>query len=257
VRASFSRGGLHVDEAGPSDAPVVVLVHGSLDRGTAFVKVSRRLDREMRVVRYDRRGYGRSRSLPGPYGAAAHVVDLLAVLDERPAIVVGHSYGGDLALAAAVARPDLVRAAAVYEPPMPWTPWWPTTTAGNTAVRAGAEGPEAAAEGFMRRMIGDDRWEALPNRTRADRRAEGVALLGEMADVTTRAPFDPADVKVPVVVGRGTRGAAHHAESTRRLAALLPDAECFEIDGAAHAAHMTHPEQFAELVRRTAARAQP
>jgi pimeloyl-ACP methyl ester carboxylesterase len=195
--------------------------------------------------------------LPGPYGAAAHVADLLTLLADRPAVVVGHSYGGDVALAAAVERPDLVRAAAAYEPPMPWTPWWPSNTAGNTAMAAGAEGPAVAAEGFMRRMIGDERWEALPERTKADRRAEGVALLAEMVDIVTRAPYDPADVDVPVVVGRGTRGAAHHAESTRRLAALLPDAEWFEIDGAAHPAHMTHPAEFAELVRRTVARARP
>ena len=33
-----------------------------------------------------------------------------------------------------------------------------------------------AAERFMRRMVGDARWEALPERTRATRRREGVAM---------------------------------------------------------------------------------
>ena len=247
--------GVHRDESGPPDAALVVLVHGSLDRGTAFYKVSRRLDHDLRVLRYDRRGYGRSQSLPGPYGAAAHVDDLVGLLAERPAVIVGHSYGGDVALAAAVERPDLVRAVAVYEPPMPWTRWWPSTTAGNVAGEV--EDPAAAVELFMRRMIGDEHWERLPGRTKAQRRAEGPAFLGEMADIRTRAPYDPSAVRVPVVVARGTLGAAHHAEAVRRLGELLDGAEPFAIEGAAHPAHMTHPEQFALLVRRAVARATP
>jgi pimeloyl-ACP methyl ester carboxylesterase len=250
-------GGVHHDESGPIGAPLVGFVHGSLDRGTAFFKVARRLDHDHRVVRYDRRGYGRSRHLLGPYGVATHVADLLALLDERPAVVVGHSYGADVALAAAVERPDLVPAVGAYEPPLPWLAWWPSTTAGNIAVDAASEGPAAAVEVFMRRMIGDERWDALPERTKAARRAEGVAFTAEMADIRSRAPYDPAAVAVPVVVARGTLGAAHHAAAVDRLALLLPDAERFEIDGAAHPAHMTHPEQFAALVRRAVARAGP
>ncbi len=243
---------LHHDATGPAGAPLVVLVHGSLDRGTAFYKVARRLD-DLRVVRYDRRGYGRSRHRPGPYGVAVHVDDLLELIAERPAVVVGHSYGGNVALAAAVARPDLVRAVAAYEPPMPWTQWWPPTSAGSAAM-LGAESPEAAVEAFLRRMLGDERWEALPERTKAERRAEGVAFVAEMADVRSRAPYEPPEVAVPVVMARGTLGLAHHAESVDRLAELLPDAERVEVEGAAHMAHMTHPEQFAGLVRQAVAR---
>jgi pimeloyl-ACP methyl ester carboxylesterase len=244
---------LHHDTSGSAGASLVVLVHGSLDRGTAFYKVVRRLP-DLQVVRYDRRGYGRSRHLPGPYGVATHVDDLLDLIDERPAVVIGHSYGGNVALAAAVARPDLVRAVAAYEPPMPWTQWWPATSAGSSAM-LGAETPEAAVEAFLRRMLGDERWEALPARTKAERRSEGVAFVGEMADVRSRAPYEPAEVDVPVLLARGTLGLAHHAESVDRLARLLPRAERVDIEGAGHPAHMTHPAQFAGLVREAIARA--
>ena len=37
------------DEAGPADAPVVVLVHGAMDRSSGMLKVSRRLDERYRV----------------------------------------------------------------------------------------------------------------------------------------------------------------------------------------------------------------
>ena len=53
--------------AGPADAPLVVLVHGTMDRSTGMLKVSRRLDSRFRVVRYDRRGYGRSAPHDGPF----------------------------------------------------------------------------------------------------------------------------------------------------------------------------------------------
>ena len=39
--------------------PLVVLVHGSMDRSASFIRTERHLDGR-HVVRYDRRGYGRS-----------------------------------------------------------------------------------------------------------------------------------------------------------------------------------------------------
>ena len=105
------------------------------------------------------------------------------MLDGRSAAVFGHSFGGDIALAAAQRHPDLVRAVGAYEPPMPWEPWWPSATARRKRHRAyQRDGAGAAAEAFMRRMIGDEVWERLPASTRDERRADGPALVGEFAD---------------------------------------------------------------------------
>ena len=118
---------LFVHESPPAsgaDGPLVVLVHGSMDRHRSFLRLRSRL-RHCRVVIYDRRGYERSRAVQPPAsGVADHASDLACVLAERPAVVLGHSYGGVVALALAATRPDLVRAAVVYEPPMAWTDWW-------------------------------------------------------------------------------------------------------------------------------------
>ena len=98
---------------------------------------------------YDRRGYGRSVGVGPPFGVDEQVEDLVAVIDGRPAIVFGHSFGGDVALAAAERHPELVRAVGTYEAPMSWEPWWPDDTAGGDAVRLGEdEGPSAAADAF-------------------------------------------------------------------------------------------------------------
>jgi pimeloyl-ACP methyl ester carboxylesterase len=247
--------GLWVVEEGDPSGSTVVLVHGSMDRSTSFAKAARRLP-DLRVLRYDRRGYGRSVGVPPAADVAVHVDDLLALVGGGPAVVVGHSIGGVIALAAAERRSGAVAAVGAFEAPMPWEPWWPSVTAGGSAL-AGAEGdPHGAAEVFMRRMIGDDRWERLPERTRHDRRAEGPALLADLHMVRSgRPPYSAAGLTVPVVVGHGTESRAHHREAAARLAAAVPGAELVVVEGAGHGAHSSHPEAFAAFVRRVLGRA--
>lgn len=236
---------------GGGEAARVVFVHGSMDRGASFLKVTRRLP-DVDTVRYDRAGYGRSAHLaPVPTFDAA-VAELLHVVGEQPSVVVGHSFGGVLALAASVRRPGVVRSVVAYESPMPWAEWWPTRSAGGEAVAAaGEQGPEEAAEGFMRRMIGDERWERLPPSTRESRRAEGAALVNEMRFVRIdEPPFDLGAIDVPVLAAHGTASADRHQRSAQEVARTVRDGELAVIDGADHGAHFTHAEEFAALVRR-------
>jgi pimeloyl-ACP methyl ester carboxylesterase len=243
--------GLHVGERGQGAAgPLVVLVHGSLDRSAAFARVvAAEPLAGLHTLRYDRRGYGRSVDVGPPAGLDGHVDDLLGVVDGRPAVVAGHSYGGLVALVASVRAPDVVRAVAAFEPPQPWAPWWPERSAGSAAAAAG---PADAAEAFLRRMVGDARWEALPERTREARRREGTALAAELTSVRTgaRPPLDPAEVRVPLVVGRGSRSPEHLRRSAGELAAAVPGAVLVEVEGADHGAHLTHPVEFAAWARR-------
>ncbi|MFZ4720146.1 MAG: alpha/beta fold hydrolase [Ilumatobacteraceae bacterium] len=235
------------EEAGPADAPVVVVVHGTMDRAAGMLKLSRRLDDRYRVLRYDRRGYGRSVTHPGPYGMTGQVDDLVELLAGRRAVLVGHSYGGNVALSAAAHHPDLVAGVAVYETPMSWTEWWPGTTAGSVAM-ASQDGTEQAAELFMRRLIGDRRWEELPERTRATRRAEGAALVGELGDLRAHAPWAPEQIRVPVVVGRGSNGAPHHQTGMARMVELIAGATLVTLEGCRHDAPTSHPADFCHQI---------
>lgn len=244
--------GLSVHEAGPDGAPLVVLVHGSMDRSAGMLRLSRCLnvgilDVSYRVVRYDRRGYGRSTPHPGPFRMSGQVEDLLAVLAERPAVVIGHSYGGNVALATAARHPRLVRAVAVYETPMSWAPWWPGGTAGSRAV-AHPGPPEDAAEAFMRRMIGAARWEALPDGVRATRRSEGAAMVGELADLRLTPPWNPTQIAVPVVFAFGSDGAPHHRRAMTEAAAIVPGCQLVDLPGCGHDAVHRNAELFAKLV---------
>ncbi len=239
------------DEAGADDAPLVALIHGTMDRSSGMLKLSRRLDQRFRVLRYDRRGYGRS--VPddgehtGPFAMSDQVGDLVALLAGRRAVLIGHSYGGNVALAAAMLRPDLVAGVAVYETPMSWEPWWPTTTAG-AAARAAGGSPAEAAEQFMRRLIGDLTWEALPARTRDTRRSEGAAMVGELNDLRDNRPWLAARIACPVVLGVGSLANEHHRVGMRHLLSVFPDAQLHELEGCRHDAPTSHSQQFSDTI---------
>jgi pimeloyl-ACP methyl ester carboxylesterase len=246
---------LFAEEVGDGGAPLVVLLHGSMDRCAGFRPTARLLAADHRVLLYDRRGYGRSIDAGPPFGVEQHVADLIDLLAGRPAAVVGHSYGGVVALAAAQGQPELVRSVGAYESPMAWMAWWPEDTAGGIAVTVASEGgPEAAAEWFLRRMLGD-RWDTLPEATRRARRAEGRALLGEMEDLRARPPYAFDAVRVPVVAGRGARSAGHHRRAAAVLAASIPDGELVELPDVRHDPHHADPAAYAAFARRVAARA--
>jgi pimeloyl-ACP methyl ester carboxylesterase len=247
---------LHVEESGPASGRIVVLVHGTMDRCSGMRRTARRLAERHRVVLYDRRGYGRSRDVGGPYGVAAQVDDLVRVLDGRRATVVGHSFGGLVALAAAIRDPAFVCAVGAYEVPQPWQPWWPEGSAGGAAIAlASTDGTEVAAERFLMRMLGEERWSSLPEAARQARRAEGAALVGELGDIRAARPFVPEDITVPVVLGCGEKGAAHHQEGMRHLAAAVPGAELVVLPGVGHGVHLSAPDTYAVFCARAIGRA--
>ncbi|MEO7460221.1 MAG: alpha/beta hydrolase [Acidimicrobiales bacterium] len=243
--------GLFVSEhAPPVEAPTVVLVHGSLDRSAAFVRVQRHLN-DLRVLRYDRRGYGRSLHTGPAPSFDVQVEDLATVVGDRPSVIVGHSLGGVIALAFAERQPDVALAVVAYEAPMAWMSWWPTATAGSAAMAADSDAADAA-ERFMRRMVGDERWERMPPRTRDQRRAEGPALVAELRSIRDGAmpPYTPERVSVPVVAAHGSESSGHHRQTAVALADAVPNGELVVVDGASHGVHLTHPAALAMLARR-------
>jgi len=238
--------GLYVlDHHAPgASGPTAILVHGSLDRAASFARVVRRLP-DLHVVTYDRRGYAHSRTVR-PVGVLDdHVADLLALVGDGPAVVVGHSYGGDVALGAALASPGPVVGVGAYEPPLSWTEWWP-----RRARTADDAEPARFAERFFRRMVGDGPWERAGEETRAERRADGPALVTELTSLRSSGPpFDVRQLRVPAVFGRGSESVWHHRRAVEELHAAVAGSELFEINGAGHGAHLSHPAGFAEFVR--------
>ena len=111
-----------------ADAPSVVLIHGTLTWGTACFERQRSLADRYRLLVVDRRGYGSSPDIAhSDYAVdAADIVELLG----EGAHVVGHSYGGVVAMLAAGYRPQAVRSLVLIEP---------------AALRLAADDPTVAA----------------------------------------------------------------------------------------------------------------
>ncbi len=191
---------------------------------------------------YDRRGYGESVGAPGaPVGVDGHIEDLLKVLDGRPAVVVGHSFGGVTVIGSAIRAPELVQAVVLYETGMAWLPGWDDRALQSVLW---SEDPEADA---VRLMFGD-RFEQMEPEQRAAWIAEGRAFVAEERSVRTgRQPFDVRDLRAPLVFGHGDAypflAVADHVRT------VVPRVEVIRVPEAGHNAHRTHPEPFADLVR--------
>jgi len=235
---------------GTSSGSPVVYVHGSMDRQAAFARTIRHVP-DVRSIVYDRRGYARSVEVPPPYTVAANALDLVEVIESIGVRVraVGHSFGGVTVLAAASRRPELFEAIAIYESPMSWQEWWPSSTGGSAAV-ASANDPGAAAELFLKRFIGDERWERLPQRTKNSRRREGRALVGELSDLRREPAYELSQIRVPVVSAVGSRAGEHVKRAAGLIAEACSPIPVVELDGGWHNAPSTSPEAFADLVVR-------
>ena len=112
-------------DAGPGEP--LIFVHGSLEDLRIWRRQVERFSAHYRVIAYSRR-YHHPNAAPGEgdpaYTAGLHAADLaclIETLDLAPAHLVTSSFGGCVALALAVARPELVRSLVLAEPPlMPW-----------------------------------------------------------------------------------------------------------------------------------------
>jgi len=251
-----------ITRPGPSaDAPTVILVHGSLDRRDSFGRVMRRLP-EATTIASDRRGYQESRAA-GVVALGGHINDLLAIAEEAheqgagPVVALGHSFGGDVVVGAALSDPQAFGAIGAYEPPMPWLGFH-RPGGGPADRRPVSEDPAEEVEDFFSRMVSPAAWARLSEEGRASRRADGPALVADLRSIHAEgAPFDVERLKVPAVFGMGgTETRIHHRRSVQWLGSNIARAEVYEIDGARHGAHLSHPDHFANMARRVIERAQ-
>jgi lipase len=104
--------GLAIGRAGEGPDPLVCL-HGITAQHRAFNAAARHLGPSRGLVGVDLRGRGNSDKPDSGYGLATHASDVVRVLDYlglEDAVLLGHSMGAFVALKAALAYPDRVRA---------------------------------------------------------------------------------------------------------------------------------------------------
>src|SRR5437867_2594147 len=102
----------------PGPGPGVLLIHGLASSSHIFDLVAPLLAGSFRVVAYDQRGHGLSSKPSTGYGYASVAADAVSVIDGlrlgRP-ILLGHSWGGSVALEVAARYPRKVAGAILLD----------------------------------------------------------------------------------------------------------------------------------------------
>jgi pimeloyl-ACP methyl ester carboxylesterase len=238
------------DAADVDARPALLLVHGATADHTTWRAVGPIFATRREVFALDRRGRGASGdaepyAIEREYEDIAAAAEILAARSGGPIDVVGHSYGGRVALGASQLT-DALRRVVVYEgAPVP---------VGET-VRAALEAGdnERALATFLAGIVGMS--EAALDAYRADpvwpaRVAAAPTLLREVeAEASAAASLDAlGSVSVPVLLVLGSISRSPFRIGTDALAARLADARVVTITGAAHAAHHTHAAEFVRAV---------
>lgn len=243
--------------------PPLVLVHGTGGSTAMLAASARLLATDRRVVTYDRRGCGRTGGEPPrkKEHLRVHGDDLASVMHElgaMPATVVGWSWGGIVAIAAALRHPDAVSALVLYEPPLHLAKH-PTISAVRAIGGAIALGKVGAhrrgAERFARWALArKDRRSGFDDagaEVREALLAEARSVVAELAAGTGEELTDAelAEVRCPVLLVRSTLARDELTRPIDRLSRSLPRARVVSLADADHLAVVTRPEAFAGAVR--------
>ena len=231
----------------------ILCIHGTSSSALMWGEAVDPLTRLGRVIVYDRRGSTRSER-PEPYletTVAEHADDAAALLDAlgaTPAVVIGRSYGGEIALDLALRYPDRVRALVLLEgAPLTLSPEaarWERSL--SERVQAAArDGIETVGETLIRAVLGDESWEVFPARIRQMFTDNGPAILAEFNGGSLEVePAALATIDKPTLLVAGADSPEAFRQVTDVTAAAIPNARTILVEGG-HLVNPAHPRVIA------------
>jgi pimeloyl-ACP methyl ester carboxylesterase len=258
--------------AAPSDPPAMpgahelVLLHGQPGSPADWQAVIEQLPPPLRALAGDRPGYGTSTSPAGGFTANAQVVlDDLDARGVQDAVLVGHSWGGGVALRAASMAPDRVRAVVLLAGVGPdcatsldwllaapgigalssllafrWTPWIARVRLAWLRRRYGRPlYPGESASLQVWGLPGDGEWPLW--RTFL---IEQRALLRELGELEAAAE----SIQVPVLLIADPADRVVPVQTSRRLAEMLPDSRLLLLAGVGHHLPRRAPRAVADAI---------
>jgi pimeloyl-ACP methyl ester carboxylesterase len=255
--------------------PVALLVHGQPGQGADWADVAAGLVSSNRVLVPDRVGYGRTGGTA--VGMAANADALARLLDDKSldsATVVGHSFGGGVALSMALRHRDrvdalvLVSSVGTRRSLGPYDRILGLPVLGEGLAFGGWELSRWLLPPLRRRSAHlppalGSRLRAIPEQpapAEGDRGhgaatwrsfvTEQRALLAETPSLEPRL----SSVQVPTAVVAGRRDRLVPARASADLAAAIPGAELVWVAGVGHLVPQEAPDVLVEIVRRYASR---
>lgn len=243
-------------------APPIVFIHGTGANADIWGDLLGRLATHHRVIAYDRRGFSRSHSdaLPDWQTHYTDAIGLIQRLEAHPAVIVGWSSGGPMALEVTRRHPELVRSLVLLEPAMPlWATLAPSVL--SMLVRGKAiqitRGDGAAAEWFYQWATayrgggnGFDRMEPEMRQAEIDNaKASMNEIQGSRRGAGHLGAKTLLGIRAPALCVLGEESAhGWYRRSTTFVARNLPNGQFRSIAGAAHAAFRDQPAAFASIV---------
>ena len=241
---------LHYRLDGPHGAPPLLLCNSLGTTLEMWDQQVAPLTAQFRLVRYDRRGHGRSPVPPGPYSLAdlgRDVLDLLDDLGIERVSFCGLSIGGMVGMWLASEAPQRIDRLVLCSaaPSLPPREQWL-----ERATRVRAEGVAAIADAALHRWFTP----LAPDSLRQSFRtmlvatpAEGYASCCEaLADVDLRDRLGAIEAPTLVVTGDGDPVAP--PESGDQLAAAISGARHVTVAGARHISNAEQPSTFTQYV---------
>ena len=213
--------------------------------------------RNYHVLRYDMRGYGKSEPIDGEF---SHMDDLVAILNtlglHEPAVIMGCSMGGGLAMDFALAHPSRVRALIMVGS----APSGLELDVQASTKFADAEKAFEAGDLDLVAEIETQIWFDGMGRTPAqvnqamrklayemDRQAltYEVKKLGKRLPNAQAPAFDRlSDLKIPVLVIVGAHDTPYILAAADYMIENIPSAQKVSIEDAAHLPNMDQPDEF-------------
>ena len=229
------------------DGPPVLFSHGFLMDHSMFDPQVEALAPDFRCIRWDERGFGQSEFDGNDFTYWDSADDALALLDHLgvpAATLAGMSQGGFLSMRAALAHPDRVTALVLIDTQSGCED--PAVLEGYRAMTEDwlQHGPANVGQVVAGLIIGDPgieptwltKWESLPRA----HMAPASACLYDRDDITDRLH----EITCPALVVHGTADQAIPMDKAEQLCELLGDCRgLIKVEGAAHAANLTHPDQ--------------
>jgi pimeloyl-ACP methyl ester carboxylesterase len=186
-------------------------------------------------------GFGVSPPPTSTWGAADYASSVAAVLDEhattQPAVVIGHSFGGRVAVCLAASRPDLVRALVLCGVPLLRSP-----RAGKVSV-----GYRLGRKARQMGLLSNRRFEAMRRARSSD---DYNAAIGVMRSVLVRVVNESYDEQLaaigcPVALLWGARDQAVPPAMVEKAGRVLTVPTTVDIvEGAGHDVHLEAPDRL-------------
>lgn len=259
-----ARGAMDYDVVGAGtgpEGPTVVLVPGSCSTGAAWRGVIAEFGGAFRAITTSLPGYGRSAERrPEADPSVSWLAEAIETVIDRahgPVHLVGHSFGGLVAVSVALRRQVPLASLTVLEAPavellrehgeVTHYDAFRDMSAGYFA--AFADGDREAISRMVDFYGGAGTWASWPERVRAYAMETTAVNIRDWASAFAFPLKDElAAIEVPTFVAWG--GASHPAirQANTLLAAGIPGARSAAIDGAAHFMISTHPRQCALLI---------